>query len=272
MSLILLGTSLVAIDTCDVAIISPRMVGVDLQSRIVLAGNTSVLSELTPQDVADAINADVDPAFIVIGPLPTLELGDVFVAGRHVQRVAPSPDGLGAVVTFATLSALLTTVAPYDVPTMIGGFNACVGCEGGGGGAFGYYDAAPFALNITLEGGGNTWSQNGPTNYTRFGLPGSSEPQPGDIVRCVTRIYGTVGAGSSLLCRIQSPFPIPNAGFQCVSHVNVTSGDTLDAGMPNGIIINRDSSTEFQMQVASVFTLETTMSIDLAWSHEVDFV
>lgn len=124
----------IAIDACDVAIIAPRTVGLDTDSTVLMARGQSVLPALTPAEAAAEVDATVDGDPLMAGPYETLELGDgCYFGGRHVQRIAPTADGLGCIVTFGNVPAVLT-VPGVDVDTMTDELNATGECGGGGGG------------------------------------------------------------------------------------------------------------------------------------------
>lgn len=124
----------IAIDSCDVAIIAPRTVGLDMDSTVLMARGQTVLPALTPAEAAAEVDATSDGDPIMAGPYDTLELGDgCYFGGRQVQRVAPTADGLGCVVTFGNVPAVLT-VPDVDVDTMMSDLNAAGECGGGGGG------------------------------------------------------------------------------------------------------------------------------------------
>ena len=131
------------------------------------------------------------------------------------------------------------------------------------GGGSTYVDAQPFTLSIQNLNG--NFSQNGPTSYVRTAPAGQSTPQVGDLVRCSTRISGTLSAGQGVSSIITSPFPMPNVGIQCQTNGYVLSGSPLP---PRGFLVLRQTSTQLDLSSAA-FAAQTELIIDLTWSFFV---
>lgn len=247
-----------AFEQSDVTLSDPLSL---ISSRVWLTnGDTLVL----PVDWATLLTAINDPTPLLMSPIATPTMGGGFaaVAAARVSQVrALNVDTCLVTMDSGKGGPLVLEMAAADFIDAVNDFI-------GGEGTPHYLDAQPFVLGIVNQAG-NAFAQNGPTGYSRMGLPGSTEPQVGDLVRCTTRIYGTVDAGGFLSVEITSPFPIPNAGFQCTTNVRRISGD---AAVPaDGLLINRNTSDTFYVQ-GGPFTLETVLMIDLDWSHQADGV
>jgi len=193
----------IAIDACDVAIIAPRTVGLDTDSTVMMARGQTVLPALTPAEAAAEVDATSDGDPLMAGPYDTLELGDgCYFGGRQVQRIAPTADGLGCVVTFGNVPAVLT-VPDVDVDTMTSELNATGECGGGGGGSAFFASPTNYEPTITETAGLTTTAQ---IAYVRAG--DGTEPSAGDWVY----LYGYLEIDSALVGNGQISFPLPLNG------------------------------------------------------------
>lgn len=209
----------IAIDACDVAIIAPRTVGLDTDSTVLMARGQTVLPALTPAEAAAEVDATVDGDPLMAGPYTTLELGDgCYFGGRQVQRIAPTADGLGSIVTFGNVPAVLT-VPDVDVDTMTDELNATGECGGGGGG--------------TALAGAVEWDPTPvPTNASAVVVSQSTCMEAGfiddarKVVTCSIALQGTCTAAG--LVTLTIPLPV---GFPCDEPTAAPAqGDPLGSG------------------------------------------
>lgn len=216
----------IAIDACDVAIIAPRTVGLDTDSTVLMARGQSVLPALTPAEAAAEVDATVTGDPLMAGPYDTLELGDgCFFGGRQVQRIAPTADGLGCVVTFGNVPAVLT-VPDVDVDTMTIELNGTGEC-GGGGGDTSYQDIGEWVAPSLVDTTGTLTFSASPVQAwrMRLGPAGSSAPAAGDLVKCglIAPFEGTLDDIPVIeLSNLPYPLAVPPEAFSYSAPPGVT--------------------------------------------------
>jgi len=249
----------IAIDSCDVAIIAPRTVGLDTDCTVMMARGQTVLPALTPTEAATEVDATADGDPLMAGPYTTLELGaGCYFGGRQIQRVAPTSDGLGCVCTFGNVPAIITVPA-VTVDDMLADLNATGECSAGGGGT-GFSESGTHATAVTASAGtGATIGSAGPgpLGVSRVGV--GPDAADGDSVVLSGGLLIS-GATDGATYDFTAPYPIsPSPLPVCVF------GTGIDTDMTMAFSLVDDTTIRFTATV----DVDNTGGIPFALHYQV---